>query len=67
MITSSIDALEGCEVEGVDIPGTYLSANTDDEVYIRFQDTLTELMVTEELSLYMPFLSYKDSKVKVYV
>ena len=39
----------------------------DDEVYIQFQGTLLELMVSAEPSLYRLFVSYKDGKATLYV
>ena len=45
LLTTVIDALEGREVAVVDILGAYLSANINNEVYIRFQGKVTEIMV----------------------
>ena len=40
MLTKTIDALEGRDVEVVDILGSYLSADMDDEVHVVFIETL---------------------------
>ena len=67
LITSAIDGLEEREVAVAGILGASLSADMDNEVYVRFQGTLTEIMVAEEPSLYRPFVSYKGSKAALYV
>ena len=67
MITAGIDVLKGCEMAVVDILEAYLSDNMDDEVCIRFQSTLTEVMVAAEPLLYMPFVLYKVVKDTRYV
>ena len=62
-----IDALEECEVAIVDITGAYLSVNMDDEVYIQFQGTLAELMLSGEPALYRLFVLHKDGMARLYV
>ena len=39
----------------------------DDEVYIQFQGTLAELMVSAEPSLYRLFVLHKDGMERLYV
>ena len=65
--TSKIDALEGRDVEVVDIPGAYLSADMDDEVRMVFRGALAELMVTTDPAIYRPFVSYETGQAVLYV
>ena len=44
MITATIDALKERDVVVVEIPGSYLSAEMDDEVHVVFRGTIYELM-----------------------
>ena len=56
MLIATIGVLEGRDVEIVDIPGAYLSADMNDEVHVVFRGTLSELMVADYLALYQPFI-----------
>ena len=40
MLTATVDALEGRDMVVLDIPGTYLSTDMDDEVHVVFRGTL---------------------------
>ena len=51
----------------VDIPGAYLSADMDNEVYIVFRGTLSYMMVMDDPELYRPFVSYETGKPVLYV
>ena len=59
MLTATIDALKGRDMAMLEIPGAYLSADMDDELHMVLRGTLTELMVTDNPSLYLPFVSYE--------
>ena len=50
MLTATIDVLEGRDVEVLDIPGAYLSADMDNEVHVVFIGTLSEMMVMADLA-----------------
>ena len=67
MLTATIDALEGREVEVVDITGAYLSADMDDEVHILFIGTLAHMMVAADPALYRTFVSYETGKAVLYI
>ena len=67
IITAAIDALEVRDVEVVDIPGAYLSADMDDVVQIVFRGALAEMMVAADPELYCPFVSYEMGNAFIYV
>ena len=67
MITATIDALEGRDLEVVDIPGAYLSVDMDDEVHVVFRRTLEYMMVVADPALYRLFVSYETGKPFLYV
>eukprot|EP00957_Ditylum_brightwellii_P048164 3656040-Ditylum_brightwellii.AAC.1 len=52
LLTSMIDAKEGCDVVTTDIPVVYLNANMDDEVVMVMERRLAELMVQTAPELY---------------
>ena len=62
MLTSSIEALDRRDVEVVDTPGKYLSADMDNEVKIVFRGTLAEMVLADDPSLYRPLVSYETVK-----
>jgi hypothetical protein len=45
LITATIDAHEGREVAIIDVPGAYLMADMDEEVFMCLRGRLAELMV----------------------
>ena len=65
IMTASVDTV--VDVEVVDIPGAYLSADMDDVVHIVFIGALVEMMVTADPELYCPFVSYEMGKAVIYV
>ena len=67
MLTATIDTLEGRDVAVVDIAGAYLSVDMDDEVYVVFRGTLSEMMVAANPELYRPFVSYDTGNAVLYV
>ena len=67
MITATINTLEGRDMAVVDIPGTYLSADMDDEVNVVLRGTLAEMMVAADPALYWPFVSCNTGKEVLYV
>ena len=55
-ITSAIDAHEGRAVVSCDIPGAFLHAELDEEVYMLLRGQLADLMVTVDPELYGPYV-----------
>ena len=67
MLTVTINALNGREVDVVDILAAYLSADVDYEVHMVFRGTLVDLMVAADPELYRPFMSYAEVQEVIYV
>ena len=67
ILTATIGALEGQNVAVVDIPGSYLRADVDNEVHVVFKGMLADMMVVADSALYRPFLSYETGNLVVYV
>ena len=67
MLTATINALEGQDVVVVDIPGSYLSADMDDDVHVVFRGTLAEMILMANPELNRPFVSYEIGKPVLYV
>jgi hypothetical protein len=57
LITSTIEAYEGREVDVVDIPGDYLSADMDEEVIMLLRGRLAELMVKTAPNIYRNYIT----------
>ena len=52
----------------VEIPGAYLSAYMDDDVFMNLGGTMVELMVASDLTLYRKYISYrKKGEALLYV
>ena len=67
MLTVTINALNGREVDVVDILAAYLSADVDYEVHMVFRGTLVDLMVAADRELYRPFMPYAAVQEVIYV
>ena len=67
MLTATTNTLEGQDVAVIDKPGTYMSADMDDEVHVVFRATLAEMMVMADPAIYRPFVSYETGKPVLYV
>jgi hypothetical protein len=68
LITVTIDAFEHRDVVIVDVPGAYLTADMDEEVFMCLRGRLTELMVKTAPKIYRKCVSMgSDNKQIVYV
>jgi hypothetical protein len=56
LITATIDAFEKREVAIVDVPGAYLTAYMDEEVFMCLRGRLTELMVKTAPKIYRKYI-----------
>jgi hypothetical protein len=56
LITATIDAHEGREVAIVDVPGAYLTADMDEEVFMCLRGRLAELMVKTSPEIYRKYI-----------
>ena len=61
MITTAINAHEKRDVMKIDLPGAFLHAYNDEEIYMLLKGELAELMVLVDPEYYRPFL-FHDSK-----
>ena len=52
LISAVVDAYKDQDVAMVDIPGAYLSADMEDEMFMIFRGTMKELMVAVEPTIY---------------
>ena len=63
-----INAYEERDMAVVGVPGAYLSADMDDEVFMIFRGTMAELMVAADPTLYRKYISYgKKGEALLYV
>jgi hypothetical protein len=68
LITATIDAHEGREVAIIDVPAAYLTADMDDEVFMRLRGRLAELMVKTAPEIYRKYIYVgSDNKPVLYV
>ena len=61
-LTAMIDALEDRDVAVIDIPGAFMQADMDDEVIIRFEGKMTELLIEVDEALYRPYAVMERGK-----
>jgi hypothetical protein len=57
LITSTIEEFEGREVAVVNIPGTYLSSDMDEEIIMLLRGRLSELMVKTDPNIYRNYIT----------
>ena len=63
-----IDAYEERDVALMEIPGAYLSSDMNDDVFMIFRGTTTELMVVADPKIYPKYISYrKKGEALLYV
>jgi len=63
MATCLIDAIEGRDVATADIPGAFLQATMDDDVYIKFEGKMVDLLIGLDSAKYSPCVcTYKGRR-----
>jgi hypothetical protein len=67
MLTAVIEAFEERDVACIDIPGAFLSADMDDDVFVVFRGPLAELMVAADPKLYRKYITYSGGRAILYV
>jgi hypothetical protein len=68
LITSTIDAFEGRSFAIVDVPGAFLTADMDEEVYMCLRGRLAELMINTAPDIYSKYVPIvPDNKSIMYV
>jgi Reverse transcriptase (RNA-dependent DNA polymerase)/Zinc knuckle len=65
-LTSVIDAREGRDVATVDVPGAFMQADMDDEVFMRLDGVMLELLLEIDSS-YAEFVTTERGKSVLYV
>ena len=65
MLTSIIDAHEQRDVAVVDIPGAFLQADQDEDVWVLFDGTLAELMVKVSPEIYSRYVTINKKGKKI--
>lgn len=59
-----IDAIEGRDMATADIPGAFLQGTMDDDVYIKFEGKMVDVLVDLDSAIYgLCVCSYKDHKL----
>ena len=67
LMTAVIDAMERREVAVVDIPGAFMQADMDEEVFVRFQGRMAEILLEIDPELYGPYVIYERKEMVLYV
>ena len=67
LMTAVIDAMERREVAVVDIPGAFMQADMDEEVFVRFQGRMAEILLEIDPKLYGPYVTYERKEMVLYV
>ena len=63
MATCQIDAIEGRDVATADIPGAFLQATMDDNIYIKFDGKMVDVLIGLDSSKYVPCVcTYKGRR-----
>ena len=63
MATCLIDAIEGRDVATADIPGAFLQATMDDDVYIKFEGKMVDVLIGLDSAKYGPCVcTYKGRR-----
>jgi hypothetical protein len=65
LITYTIDAFEGRYVAIVDVPGAFLTADMDEEVYMCIRGLLAELMVQTSPGIYWKYITASSDNTPI--
>lgn len=60
-VTSVLDAFEDRDIAVTDIPGAYVHAESDENILVRFEGTIAELLVKISPSIYKPYIEISRS------
>ena len=66
-LTAMIDALENCDMAIIDILGAFMQADMDNEVIIRFEGKMMELLIEVDEDLYRLYAVMECGKTVIYV
>ena len=62
-----IDAAEHCDIVTIDIPGTFMQADMDELVHVKFEGKMVDRLVKLEPKLYCKYVLIKKGKPILYV
>ena len=65
-LSSMIDAKEDCKVITCDIPGAFMQANIDEQLFLKFDRDLVELLIQVDPT-YQPYITYKGKQPVLYM
>lgn len=66
-LTAVIDAMEQRDVAIIDIPGTFMQADMDELVHVRFTGMMVDLLLEIDREMYEPYAAYEGSVRVMYV
>ena len=66
-LTAVIDALEGCNVTTVDVPGAFMQADMDEFVHVRFTGKMVDLFLDIDTKTYGPYVTDEGKECAMYV
>ena len=66
-LTAVINALEGGEVALFDVPGSFMQANMDELVHVRFTGKMVELLLEIDREMYEPCVATEGKQKVMYV
>ena len=66
MATCLVDTIEGRHVATTDIPGAFIQATMDDDVWIRFEGKMVNILVSIDKDLYGPCVCKYNGKTFIY-
>ena len=64
-LSSMIDAKENQKVRTCDIPGAFMQADIDEQLFLKFDGDLVELLIPVELT-YQPYITYEGRQPMIY-
>ena len=62
MLSCTINAKEGRDIATVDIPGAFMQADMDEIVHVRWEGSMTDLLVKLDPKLYRKYIINENGK-----
>ena len=66
-LTAVINALEGCKVAVFNVPGSFMQADMDELVHIRFTGKMVDLLLEIDREMYEPCVTTEGKQKVMYV
>jgi hypothetical protein len=67
MLSATIDAIEDCDVATLDNPRSFMQADIDEVVHVRFEGEIAEMLVRMDPKLDQKYIRDENSKSVMYV